>query len=302
MFFCRLCHNKNVTESYSVGRFTYYQCHNCQTLFLHPQPPEKIIKDFYINKYRQEAALDRKNELVKRSKIIIKKLLKLNPAGKTLLDIGSGYGYFLNEAKKHNLKVLGIEPSTFLCRHSLKNLKLPILNQAFEEYIKQNKKDTFDFIILIHVIEHVPDPRTFINQIAKLLKPEGILYIETPNLDSHLFYSEKQHYTFLTPPDHLFIFSKKFFDLQINLNNLRCNSVSTYSYPEHFMGIIKRALKKKAYQFPIIPTYQTSRKSPINLIKKIRYFFFDLFLAKIFYRLLNLNQKGSILEVYYKKL
>lgn len=300
MLFCRLCHKRNILKSYSIDSFNYYLCQNCQVLFLYPQPTTKVIKDFYVNKYKQEAALDRKNELIKRSKIIIKKLLKLNPAGKTLLDIGSGYGYFLNEARKHNLKVLGIEPSIFLYRHSVKNFKLPILNQTFEEYIKRNKKDTFDFIILIHVIEHIPDPKTFINKTAKLLKPGGILYIETPNLNSHLFFSEKQRYTFLTPPDHLYIFSLQCFETSKNCIQLQLISYSTYSYPEHLMGIIKR------YFIPttLIPQSPAKRDQvePTNLVKKLKYLFFDLFLAKVFYRLLNLNNKGSILEFYYKKL
>src|SRR6185503_4087433 len=100
-----------------------------------------------------------------------------------------------------------------------------------------------DFITMIHVIEHVTNPRHFIRDAANLLYPDGILYIETPNLESHLFHVEKNEYTFLTPPAHVWLFSEKSMRM-LTQGLFSLEYISTYSYPTHLAGIIKRIIKK----------------------------------------------------------
>ncbi len=43
---------------------------------------------------------------------------------------------------------------------------------------------SFDFVLARHSVEHVPDPFGFVANIARLLRPGGVLQIETPNVHS----------------------------------------------------------------------------------------------------------------------
>lgn len=306
---CQICQRKKVIKSYKIGKWQYFFCKNCQTLFLNPKPEKKTIQSFYTKQYKQEAAIQREAELRNRSKIILRMFKKLNPKGKLLLDVGSGYGFFLDEAKKLNYKIFGIEPARYLYQFSKNKLKLPIANITFEEYFKKHKAKKFDFVTLIHVIEHLNQPETIIKMIGQILNKNGVLYIETPNLDSYLFYSEKQNYTFLTPPDHIFIFSQKSFKFLIPITkNLKIERISTYSYPEHFAGILKRTIKQNILTTSVHSDKKLDKTSECvqnnysSLIKKIKFLLFDQTISPLFYKLLNIGYKGSILELYIRKL
>jgi len=298
MSYCKICLHLTIKFFYQIKNFEYFLCQNCQTLFLFPSPTEKKINNYYQKKFQYEAGLIEEKRIRQRAKIILKNLIKFNPNGKTLLDVGSGFGYFLEEAKKNNFKILGLEPSKelFLMNRFIKNIK----NITFEDYFKKNNKKKFDFITLIHIIEHLPNPKETIDKVIRLLKPNGIIYIETPNLNSHLFWIEKENYTFLTPPDHLWIFSKKSLETMLrDISLIEIVKTSTYTHPEHLMGIIKRKFQINTKT----PASPAGRQNPNkqNISKKLKYSLFDKTLSPFFTPLLNLGGYGSILELYIRK-
>jgi len=236
MFRCPICHFKKTHTKYKVGKYQYYECGNCKTLFLYPLPSSSSIKRYYSSAFEYIAGRAEESRIRKRANIILKKLKHLHPEGKTLLDIGSGYGYFLEEAKKISLDSTGIEPNKKLAQSS-------VFRGTLDEFVKKSNSNKFDFITAIHVIEHIRNPFTFIKQVSRLLNRGGILYIETPNYNSWLAQKEKEQYTFLTPPDHIWLFSKKSLQLiKLKFPRLSIVSINTYSYPEHLMGIIKRQM------------------------------------------------------------
>lgn len=306
MIRCKLCYSKIKRCLYEIGKYNYYYCQKCITLFLHPLPKTKSIDQLYRS-FLYKNGLIEKNRIISRSKIILKNLLSLNRNGNTLLDIGSGYGFFLREANKKGLTTVGIEPSKTLSVQSIKHIKNPgkILNMSFNKFYLKNKNKKYDFITLIHVLEHIPEPYKIIQQALKLLNPLGVLYIETPNLNSHLYNSEKANYIYLTPPDHIWLFSKTSFYKIINSYKLL---TTTYSYPEHMMGILKNKFKIKNFKFKN-QKLENTKKNLLNnskidfklKISNLKFRLLDRFIAPILTPLLNLGGYGSILELYIKK-
>jgi SAM-dependent methyltransferase len=194
--------------------------------------------------------------------------------------VGSGWGFLLDELSNRYTSVVGIEPSQQLSYYSQNILGIHTYVSSLSQYLKIYPHRQFDIVTSLHVIEHVINPKQYVKDLMKLLKPGGLLYLETPNADSHLLHAEKENYTFLIPPDHIWLFSKKSFTYLLPSNS-RYHAVSTYSYPEHFMGIVKAVLRRK--------------KTNINTdVSNIRIF-------ELFTWLLNLNHKGSILELYINK-
>lgn len=223
--------------------------------------------------------------------------------GETLCDVGSGYGFFLDEAQKNGVKVFGIEPSRQLVHYAFQKHVIKSFLGTLEEYVKENREQ-FDVVTCIHVIEHVTEPKKFISDLLRLVKPGGILFIETPNSDSHLLYAEKENYTFLIPPEHLWIFSKDSF-IYLIPGNSQIISANTYSYSEHLMGIVKQMVNNRESSFQKrLPRRPPNRRIPRNdntFRKKLSYFLFDRLLAPLFTGFLNAYHKGSILELYIKK-
>ena len=310
---CDICQYQKTKFFHKIDRYVYYQCSRCVTLFLYPKPTLKQISNYYKKSFKYPAGEINEKLIRIRGKSILKNLKKMNPAGKTLLDIGSGYGYFLHEAKVSGFKIAGIEPAKELYSASINRLiEADIQNCSFAEYFMRKQKKKFDFITIIHTIEHVLNPQQTISKALKLLNPQGILYLETPNLDSHLFRSEKQDYTFLTPPDHVWIFSKKSFEtILTTIQGIKIEKISSYSYPEHLMGILKKYLNvilgrsdamtpesiNNSGCTPKVIPYQNDK---IN-IKKVKFLLFDKCLAPIFTPLLNVGIYGTILELYIRK-
>ncbi len=296
---CQIC-KKRSELAHIVKNYRYFLCRSCTTLFLNPQPKKRANQTYYEKSFSYSAGKENEKLIRKRSQSILRSLKKIFPAGNTILDIGSGYGYFLDEARKKNMYTLGIEPSLLLTKENPASVS--VICDSFPSKKLSGKK--FDFISIIHVIEHVSKPNKFISSALKHLNKNGVLYIETPNLDSYLYRFEKNQYTFLTPPDHLWLFSRFSFQMLLPVKTELVRS-STYSYPEHFMGIVKHFLKRNHTntQKIFLSCNSSFNKSPEkkSLKKQLSYLFFDCFIARFLYRFLNINQYGSILELYVRK-
>ncbi len=293
---CPLCRGNDTRSIYRRSGFKYYQCRRCCLLFLYPFPTTKQLALYYSQ--FTNSVPTRLKKISKQATSVIKTLTQLNHSGRTLLDVGSGYGLMLKAGKEKGLKVLGIEPSVQLQRYS-RRLNLKVLRRTVNQYLDQNKR-TFDFITLSHVIEHLPNPKTVINRLVKMLNPHGILFIETPNLQSHLYQIEKNNSLFLIPPEHLWVFSfRSIYAMIKNTSSVKTIFSRTYSHPEHLMGIVKTLFKTRPDRKPDSALNQSLDQQ--SIFKKIKYQLCDCLIAPLLTPLLNLKQKGSILEIYFQK-
>jgi 2-polyprenyl-3-methyl-5-hydroxy-6-metoxy-1,4-benzoquinol methylase len=125
-------------------------------------------------------------------------------AGRRLLDVGCGSGDFLLRMRARGWDVLGVEPdpvASAAARRSGLNVRDGMLTDAaFAD-------DTFDAIVLSHVIEHVHDPITLLRECGRVLRPGGVLVMMTPNLTSVGHRRFGADWRGLEPPRHLHVFS-----------------------------------------------------------------------------------------------
>ena len=131
-------------------------------------------------------------------------LRKLPPGG-ALLDFGCGNGDFLSIAQRIGWLVEGVDPDPAAVS-AARALGLPVRLGEIEAFDSQ--KDQFDQITLNHVIEHVPNPATLARVCFQLLRPGGVLYVETPNLESNGHRRFGAAWRGLEVPRHLQVFSR----------------------------------------------------------------------------------------------
>ena len=96
--------------------------------------------------------------------------------------MGAASGYNLNLYKKDNKKVFGIEPSNNNKKFSKENYDIEIYADTFQNYLKEDiSKSKYDLIFLSHILEHIVNPREFINEIKKF--SNKYIFIDVPTFD-----------------------------------------------------------------------------------------------------------------------
>jgi 2-polyprenyl-3-methyl-5-hydroxy-6-metoxy-1,4-benzoquinol methylase len=122
-----------------------------------------------------------------------------------LLDIGTGGGSFPYVASKRGWIAEGCEPNRWLCEWALTNYGLPIRpGTVFEQHYAAN---AYDVVTLWDVLEHTPDPKTEVRETHRLLKDEGLLVINYPDIGSWMARAMGRSWVFLLDV-HLYYFTR----------------------------------------------------------------------------------------------
>ncbi len=113
-------------------------------------------------------------------------LLEIIPdlKSRNVLDLGSGRGKFLVELAQNNVKSIGLElnreyiqKSAYLAKE--KNVSIRV-DQGVGEKLPYND-NSFDFINMAEVIEHVDSPDKVMKESFRVLKQGGLIYVSVPN-------------------------------------------------------------------------------------------------------------------------
>ena len=102
---------------------------------------------------------------------------------KFVLDIGSNRCSFLHSLRKRNARanLYGIEPDESVIGSCERNENLEILNDRIQNIALP--ENSYDLIYCSHTLEHLADPRSALEKIHHSLMPDGLLYLEVPNIN-----------------------------------------------------------------------------------------------------------------------
>lgn len=101
--------------------------------------------------------------------------------GANVLDIGAGTGDFVAFMAECGYRAEGIEPATEPSE-SAREIGLAIHTADLASWAgDQNNYERYDAVVMVNVLEHVPDPESVVEQSMKLLRPGGVLVIRVPN-------------------------------------------------------------------------------------------------------------------------
>lgn len=286
------------------ARYDYFKCTDCGSVFLQPMPDMETIGSFYPAHYSvfdgeshtrtispfKQAILHRKHAYTHLQPPLPYRLLAalLSPfyrlatpdylPNATLLDVGCGNGRYLSTMRTLGWKVQGVELSengVKVCQAS----RLPVhhgdlASAAFPD-------DRFELITVRHVIEHVPDPRAFMAELARILKPGGRLVIETPNSDALGRQWLGANWFANEVPRHLILFNTKNIDKLANSFGLSRISLRLETTPKIFLNSVDYVIKN------------TSKPS-----KKIGW---RRLLARIYVFLAQRMRQGDVIHTVYTK-
>ena len=98
----------------------------------------------------------------------------------SVLDAGCGTGAFLDLARSRGLKTQGLETNP-LASESCRQKGHPVFSGYLADYSRSHPEARFDLVTAFQVVEHVPDPVSFLREAAALARPGGGIVIGVPN-------------------------------------------------------------------------------------------------------------------------
>lgn len=260
---CNICHSDDVRIVYSLKDFSvsseYFDlagCKSCGFRFTMDPPSEDSCGKYYKSQdYISHSDTSkglifslyhfvRKIMLGKKSKFI-----KNLGASKSLLDFGSGTGYFLNFMKQEGYHVAGIELDEEARLYGNTTFGL---NVQSPDYIKNGQiSEKFGYITLWHVLEHLYTPDQYLRIFHHLLDEDGYLVIAVPNFQSFDANYYKSFWAAYDVPRHLWHFNPSTLKLMADRSGFVLiskklmpfdsfyNSMLSEKYKGNFLGLLR---------------------------------------------------------------
>jgi SAM-dependent methyltransferase len=161
-----------IADKVSVRDFRIVKCLDCGLIYANPSP--SLPKLIWNYKHMMDLLyLQKEEDCRKSASFIIKELVRFKKTGR-LLNIGWTTDFLLTEAQKAGFQVYSIEISEWVAQYA-------------QDTLKPRAEFTcgyFDLVILKDVIEHLPDPKNTLIQIRKVLKPNGLIWVNIPDIAS----------------------------------------------------------------------------------------------------------------------
>lgn len=225
--------------------FEIVECEDCHLLYTTPRPSADEIgkyyqsENYYSHQENKKGFIPRLYEAIKKVNIKHKfemavDGLLLDSAGK-MLEIGCGVGDFLHYAEQQGWECYGAEPSEDAVKilHSKSNAKI-VKPAQIEDF----PDASFDLICMWHVLEHVDDLRWQIEQLKRLVKPNGRIVIALPNYRSYDAQYYKDKWAAYDVPRHLNHFSKNFMSNKLIDNNIELLKVEKLTWDSYYISFL----------------------------------------------------------------
>lgn len=212
---CRLCGGAAHGVIRHASGYAIRQCDACGLRFLDPQPAPDETRELYSEHYFQSpdglargysAYVDTAEE----HRATFRQRLRYLPepaAGRRLLDVGAAAGYFVEQARLTGWDAQGLEPSRWAAAYARERLGVPVTEGTLDSV--RQPTASFDVVTFWEVIEHLPDPRGFLTEVRRILKPGGTILLSTPDSGSLVARLLGRRWLgWQKIPEHLFFFDE----------------------------------------------------------------------------------------------
>jgi len=207
---CPLCSGTAARHLVTKRGFDVLRCQGCGLVFVWPRPTGEELEAFYsAGGYHADVdEAERRRTFAER----LARIEDLAPRRGRLLDVGCASGLFLDVARGEGWDVAGVD----LNRNSVDAARERGLDVRHGDLGAQDfAPGGFDVVTLFDAIEHTGEPRALLEQCHRLLRPEGLLVVTTPNVSGlvprvtwGLFGLTLGAWEHPTPPGHLVQFSR----------------------------------------------------------------------------------------------
>lgn len=211
---CILCgSDEPLSLRFDKGEYSVASCPDCALVQLAPTPSETTLAALYSDQYfgsddvhsgygdyaSQEA------EYLATFAEDVRTIRRYVRTG-DVLDVGCGYGYFMQVAQDAGLRPFGLDLSEAAVERA--NARFP--GRVFRGTLSDSalpRDQAFDVVFASHVVEHITTPVEFMRHIVARLKPGGLVVLVTPNIESLVSRVSGGRWVSFKIPEHVAYYS-----------------------------------------------------------------------------------------------
>lgn len=253
---CSICGSTHCSKNFSVKDFSVTKedfmlnsCKQCGFLFTVDAPAQSDISRYYQSDVYishtdgNKGLIEQLYQLVRKKTLVGKRKLVAGISRKqkgNVLDYGCGTGAFLNEMKISGWQVSGIEPDSGARKRAEQLVGSKI---GLPEELSELPSGQYDVITMWHVLEHVHELNWTIEQLKRLLKENGKLFIAVPN---HHSFDARHYGSFWAAydvPRHLYHFSPDTISLLMEKNGLKVISKKAMWFDSFYVSMLSEKYK-----------------------------------------------------------
>ncbi len=188
----------------------WVKCKKCNLVYGNPSASENSLNKYYSIIAKEKFGgiygniKEKESFLFEMSDVRLNNISRLTDK-KTLLDIGTGIGFFVKSALNRGFDANGLELTPEDCEYAKRHYGLDLMQRNFYSF---TETEQYDIVTMFEVIEHMRTPLKDLKRINKLVKMGGIFVIATPILDSEYAKLAKEENVFWNVVAHLSYFTK----------------------------------------------------------------------------------------------
>lgn len=181
----------------------YYLNEGSGIIFQSPLPEVKDMESYADQEYAEGAyrnyvqAEALKKKTGSRRLKLIQQLIG-SPKGRKLIDVGCSCGFFLEEALRAGYEVCGVEFSSVAISQAHPSVRDRIICADVNE-LSSMSNERYDVVTAFDIIEHTQRPVAFVESLKRLLRPDGLLVMTTPDTGHWLRYLMGARWPMLQP-------------------------------------------------------------------------------------------------------
>lgn len=193
---CPICESSDRKAVWDQGTYCMSRCRECGLYYQSVRLSEAELQARYQKEHRMKAAASCRNQRGRRGRRqtalmepregervdclkILGKIGKFKKKGE-LLEIGFGAGLLLVLAREKGWNVRGLDISEYAVARAKERHSLDVWCGRLED--SSFAERCFDVVILRQVLEHVYDLEPFLKKVRCILKDDGLLFVEIPNI------------------------------------------------------------------------------------------------------------------------
>ena len=232
---CAACASNDAEPLGKKNGLEVVSCRQCSSVYT-PYSPW-YSSEFYYETYYWDQNLEPPACVQTRLQEIVAKFSSHRQTNR-FLDIGSGAGNLLLAAREAGWDAQGLDVSPQAVKH-VRDLGFEVFHGELCD--AQLPAEQFDVITAAELVEHLPNPRAELKEVARLLRPGGLFWTTTPHARGLSARVLGLKWRCITPPEHLQLFSingLKSLMLDVGFRNIRMQTTGTN--PIEILNVVRR--------------------------------------------------------------